>query len=291
MPEATLPPLREVIERHGLRADKRLGQHFILDPAILARIVALASDLQSGPVVEIGPGPGGLTRALLDAGAQELIAVERDPRCVEALRDLEIWAQGRLRVVEADALDWDGLGRLRDVTIVANLPYNIATPLLLGWFGHLEAIRAMVLMFQKEVGDRLRASPNSKAYGRLSVMTQWLCRVRRGFELPPGAFSPPPKVSSTVIGLEPQDRLPSAADRQLMAKLTQAAFGQRRKMIKSALRSFTPEPLPLLQRAGIEPTARAEQLDLGAFVRLLEAAQDLPPDPASRSGENAPRID
>lgn len=280
-----------MIARHNLRADKRLGQHFLLDPAILKKIVSLAPDLSQGTVLEIGPGPGGLTRALLDGGAHRLLAVERDPRCVAALRDLEHAEDGRLEVIEGDALHWQGLADLEQVTIVANLPYNVATPLLLQWFDHLDAIRVMVLMFQKEVGDRLLAEPGTKAYGRLSVMTRWLCEVRRGFDLPPGAFSPPPKVSSSVVVMVPRPGGPPARDRALMSRLTAAAFGQRRKMLRSSLKSLTAAPLQLLTMAGVDPDLRAERLDLAAFLRLLEAAKATPHNAANVSGESAPRID
>ncbi|MEO1019715.1 MAG: 16S rRNA (adenine(1518)-N(6)/adenine(1519)-N(6))-dimethyltransferase RsmA, partial [Pseudomonadota bacterium] len=275
MPDESLPALREVIAAYGLRAEKRLGQHFLLDPAILKKIVALAPEIAAGTVLEIGPGPGGLTRALLAGGAERIIAIERDKRCVLALRSLEAWAAGRLQIVEADAVQWDGLKDLEEVTIVANLPYNIATPLLMRWFDHLDVIRSMVLMFQKEVGDRLVAEPGTKAYGRLSVMSQWLCDVRRGFDLPPGAFVPPPQVTSSIVLMKPKTTIASAPARQLMAQLTSAAFGQRRKMLRSSLKSFTEAPLALLDQAGIDPNLRAERLDLDAFLRLHAAARAL----------------
>ena len=223
-------------------------------------------------MLEIGPGPGGLTRALLAAGVERLVAVERDPRLVPQLRELEARAAGRLEVLEADALELDpcAIAPGRRVRIVANLPYNVATPLLIGWLGRLACVELMVLMFQKEVALRLAAAPGTADYGRLAVMAQLLCRVERLFDLPPAAFTPPPKVSSSVVRLSPLPEQPPAELRATLALLTRAAFGQRRKMLRSSLRAFAPDPLPLLAEAGIEPTRRAEELAVGQFRRLAE---------------------
>lgn len=222
--------------------------------------------------MEIGPGPGGLTRALLDAGAREVIAVERDPRCLAALRDLEQGARGRLRLIEADALEVD-LATLggRPVTIVANLPYNVGTALLLRWLGELERIDGMTLMFQREVAERLVAAPASKAYGRLSVLVQWLCAAEIVFHLPARAFVPPPKVASSVVRLRPRPEPLAVAERGALERVLAAAFGQRRKMLRQSLKSLGVAIDPLLERAGLAGTARAEEIDVAGFCRLAEA--------------------
>ena len=256
--------------RLGLAADKRLGQHFLFDPSILRRIAAAAGELAGAEVLEVGPGPGGLTRALLAAGAARVVAVERDPRFVEHLQGLAAESAGRLELVAADALEVDpcALARGGSLRIVANLPYNVATPLLFGWLERLSCIERMVLMFQKEVALRLAAAPGGGDYGRLAVMAQSLCRVERLFDLPPAAFTPPPKVSSSVVRLTPLPEQPSPALRATLAELARAAFGQRRKMLRASLRGVTPDPLALLAAAGIEPTRRAEELDVGQFQLL-----------------------
>jgi 16S rRNA (adenine1518-N6/adenine1519-N6)-dimethyltransferase len=260
----------------GLFADKRLGQHFLFDPSILRRIAAAAGDLQGVEVLEVGPGPGGLTRALLDAGAARLIVVERDPRFVAHLQVLAAAAGDRLEIRATDALEVDpcALARGSRLRIVANLPYNVATPLLFGWFDRLACIGLMVLMFQKEVALRLTAAPVSSDYGRLAVMAQSLCRVERLFDLPAAAFTPPPKVSSSVVRLTPRPDQPAAELRTTLAELTRAAFGQRRKMLRASLRGFTPDPLALLAAADIDPTKRAEELDIGHFHRLAVLHRD-----------------
>jgi 16S rRNA (adenine1518-N6/adenine1519-N6)-dimethyltransferase len=223
-------------------------------------------------VVEVGPGPGGLTRALLAAGPARLIAIERDARFVARLRALEAESAGRLLIVEADALavdpgDWAGAAPVR---IVANLPYNVATPLLFGWLDRLDAIGLMVLMFQKEVALRLVAQPSSAEYGRLTVMAQLLCRVERLFDLPPAAFTPPPKVSSSVVRLTPRPDRPPPELCRAIAAVTRAAFGQRRKMLRSSLRSLGQDTAALLAAAGIDGSRRAEELTLAEFHRLAE---------------------
>jgi 16S rRNA (adenine1518-N6/adenine1519-N6)-dimethyltransferase len=260
-----------VIERFQLRADKRLGQHFLLDPQLLARIVRTAGDLRGRTVLEIGPGPGGLTRALLAAGAGRVIAIERDPRCVAALAELAA-APGCLDVIEADALRFDvarlGAGHL---VAVANLPYNIATPLLLLWLDRIELFEAMVLMFQREVAERLAAAPGTAAYGRLSVIVQWLCEVRIALHLPGRAFVPPPQVSSSVVQLMTRPRPLARADKRILERVLAAAFGQRRKMLRVSLKSLTADPIALLEAAGVPPTARAEEIDVAGFCSLARS--------------------
>lgn len=288
MPEAApaLPPLREVIARHGLRARKALGQHFLLDLNLTGRIAravgeflpGAAGDLTRGSVIEVGPGPGGLTRALLAAGARHVIAIEKDARCIAALAELVAAYPGRLEVIEGDALELDAasLGTAPR-RIVANLPYNVATPLLLRWLTCLvaepAAFAGLVLMFQKEVAGRLTARPDGKAYGRLSVMTQWLCEVEALFDLPPRAFTPPPKVTSTVVGLRPRPRPLAPALQPLLERVTAAAFGQRRKMLRQSLKSLGVDVVELLAKAGVPETARAEELNVEAFCALARALE------------------
>ena len=266
---AALPPLRDVIKAWQLDADKRLGQHFLLDLNLTAKIARAAGDLKGVTAIEIGPGPGGLTRALLESAASHVIAVERDPRCVAALQSLVETAQGRLTVIHRDALEVD-LAALAPGprAIVANLPYNVATPLLIGWLKQASAFASMTLMFQREVALRLTAEPRSKDYGRLSIMTQWLTEASLVFDLPPAAFTPPPKVVSSVVRLTPRNMGPDEPSFAAMERVVAAAFAQRRKMLRAGLRGFTPEPIALLEAAGIDPTARAEELDIDAF-RIL----------------------
>jgi 16S rRNA (adenine1518-N6/adenine1519-N6)-dimethyltransferase len=267
-----LAPLRQVIERHGLRADRRLGQHFLLDPAILRRIALAAGDLSGRTVLEVGPGPGGLTRALLAAGASRVVAIERDPRCIAALAELAGDTQGRLELIEADALSID-LADLTSarLTIVANLPYNVGTALLLRWLDRLERVESLTLMFQREVAERLVAAPRSRSYGRLSVLVQWLCEARLLMHLPAGAFLPPPKVASSLIRLTPRPSPLAPAARPALERVLAAAFGQRRKMLRSSLKSLTPQPEALLTRADVPGSARAEEIDILGFCRLARA--------------------
>ena len=266
---AALPPLREVIKAWQLDADKRLGQHFLLDLNLTAKIARAAGDLMGVTVIEIGPGPGGLTRALLESAAEKVIAVERDPRCVAALQSVVDAAQGRLTVIHDDALRVDlALLAPGPKAIVANLPYNVATPLLIGWLKQASVFAGMTLMFQREVALRLVAEPRSKDYGRLSVMTQWLTEATLVFDLPAAAFTPPPKVVSSIVRLTPRIMGPDEPSFVAMERVVAAAFGQRRKMLRAGLRAFTPEPIALLEAAGIDPTARAEELDVDAFRRL-----------------------
>lgn len=271
-PGPALPPLRDVIARHGLGARKSLGQHFLLDLNLTGRIARAAGDIVHGTVIEIGPGPGGLTRALLAAGARRVIAIERDERCLAALAEIAAAWPGRLEVVAADALALP-VHELGDAPrrICANLPYNIATALLLGWLRHATAFASMTLMFQKEVAGRLVAPPGGAAYGRLAVAAQWRARVRRLFDVDRRAFTPPPKVESSVIELIPREAPLAPADPDLLEQVTAAAFGQRRKMLRQSLRSLGQDAEALLAAAGIAATRRAEELSIEEFCALARA--------------------
>lgn len=272
-----LPPLREVIAAHELRAKKALGQNFLCDLNLTYKIARAAGDIGDLAVIEIGPGPGGLTRGILQAGAKELIAVEFDPRAVTALQPLVEAAAGRLRVVEGDALQID-LRRLvpegTAYAIIANLPYNIATPLLVGWlrqiYDHPGSIAHMTLMFQREVADRITAAPGGKTYGRLAVLSQWLCAAHRVFDVPPEAFTPPPKVTSSIVHLVPRALSGPQPRFEMVEAVTAAAFGQRRKMLRAALKPFP----GLLEAAGIDGSLRAEQLSVADFLKLAQFAGD-----------------
>ena len=270
-----LPPLREVIRRHGLIAKKSLGQNFLLDLNLAARIARAAGALAGTTVVEIGSGPGGLTRALLALGADRVIAVERDERAIAALHEIAERYPGRLDVVPADALTFDPRPRLdhRPARIVANLPYNIATALLVSWVC-VEPwppwYDAAILMFQREVAQRIVAAPGSKSYGRLSVLVQWRCEARILFDVNPSAFVPPPKVTSSLVRLLPR-AAPLHCDRKLLESVTQAAFGQRRKMLRQSLRSLGVDVPALLAAADLSPTARAEEIPIEGFVSLARA--------------------
>ncbi len=270
-PPPDLPPLKDVIRRHGLAARKSLGQHFLLDLNLTARIARAAGDLDGATVVEVGPGPGGLTRALLDTPADRVIAIEKDSRAVAALAELADAYPGRLEIIEGDALETD-TSRLGDAPrhIVANLPYNVATPLLVGWLKRIDAFASLTLMFQKEVADRLIASPGSRDYGRLSVLTQWLTIPERAFNVRREAFTPPPKVASTVVVLRPRPRPLAPAEFSAIEAVTAAAFGQRRKMLRQSLKSLGLD----LEAIGIPPTARAEELTVEQFCALARAHRD-----------------
>lgn len=281
-PIAALPPLRSVIAEHGLAARKSLGQHFLLDLNLTRRIARCAGDLASGTVIEVGPGPGGLTRALLLEGAQRVVAIEKDHRCRDALAPLIQAAGGRLTLVEADALTVEptDLGPAPR-TIVANLPYNVGTALLTAWLQRLAqepgCLDGLILMFQREVAERLIATPRSKAYGRLAVLTQWLCRADIAFDVPATAFTPPPKVVSSVVRLQPRPAPLAPCGLRSLERVTAAAFGQRRKMLRQSLKSLGTPPGSLLAAAGLPETARAEELsveDFCALARALEAARD-----------------
>ena len=264
---APLPPLREVIARHGLSARRSLGQHFLLDPALAARIARAAGPLAGRHVIEVGAGPGGLTRALLASEAESILAIEVDPRAVGALEELAAHAPGRLRILAADARTLDLAALVPPPRqIIANLPYNIGTSLLIGWLHQADAFEQMTLMFQEEVAQRIIAAPSSAAYGRLSVLAQFLCDVRLVLRLSPQAFVPPPKVSSAVVQLRPRRPLPDARLREALERLTAAAFGQRRKMLRRTLAPLGGEAL--LARAGISGERRAESLSVGEFAQL-----------------------
>jgi len=278
---ASLPPLREVIARHKLSARRALGQHFLLDSNLTARIVRAAGDVRACNIYEVGPGPGGLTRALLAAGAKRVVAVERDTRCRDALAELQVAYPGRLDVIQGDALAIDEREVIdAPAAVVANLPYNISTALLLKWLQTPATFTAFTLMFQKEVAERLAAPPGTKTYGRLSVMTQWRGTVVKHFDIPPRAFVPPPKVVSTVIGLRPRSESPNDAGWPAMERVVAAAFGQRRKMLRSSLRGLVADPGRLLDDAGIAGTRRAEDLDIEAFRALARTYERDQPQPA-----------
>ena len=269
---ADLPPLRETIATHGLDARKRFGQHFLLDLNLTRRIARAAGALGDGTTIEVGPGPGGLTRALLLEGAARVVAIEVDPRAIDALRELREASDGRLEVIEGDAL------QIQPATlgpaprrIVANLPYNISTALLIRWLHAANDVADMVLMFQKEVVDRLSAKPRTKDYGRLSVLAQHVCEVRRLFDVPPSAFVPPPKVVSSVAHLTPRPAAERLANLAPLERITAAAFGQRRKMLRGALAGTFADPIATLEGLGLSPTARAEELSVADFVRLAAA--------------------
>ncbi len=268
-----LPPLREVIERHGLQAKKALGQNFLLDLNLTGKIARAAGDLAQATVIEVGPGPGGLTRALLFNGARRVVAVERDERCLAALAEISDHYPGRLEVISGDALktDFAALAHGETVKIVANLPYNIGTELLVRWLT-VEPwppfYASMTLMFQREVAERIVASPGSHAYGRLGVLAGWRTQAAIAFDVPPQAFTPPPKVTSSVVHLVPRTT-PLPADVKRLSRVTEAAFGQRRKMLRQSVKSLGGEAL--LAKAGIDPTRRAETLSVEEFIRLANA--------------------
>lgn len=264
-----LPPIRAVLEAHDLRARKSLGQHFLLDLNVTRRIVREAALPEAATVIEVGPGPGGLTRALLEAPIRELIVIERDARFAELLQDLLPFAGGRLTVVEGDALSVDaGALGTPPRAIVANLPYNISTPLLIGWLRQVAAFHNLTLMFQREVAERLIAAPGTKAYGRLSVLTQWCAETEILFHLPARAFTPPPKVASSVVQLAPRGSQPPRHLFDAMERVTAAAFGQRRKMLRRSLGTLGLDTMALLDNCGIDGERRAESLSVTEFARL-----------------------
>ena len=265
----TLPPLREVIARHGLKASKALGQNFLLDEQLLGRIAAIPGDLADKAVLEIGPGPGGLTRALLRAGAR-VTAIEMDRRCLPALAELEAAFPGRLRVIEADALALDHDALMGEpYAVIANLPYNVGTALLVRWLSG-EAWppkwTSLTLMFQLEVAQRIVAEPGSGAYGRLAVLAQFRSQARMAMKVHRSAFTPPPKVMSAVVHVTPNE-MPARVSAKTLERLTEAAFGQRRKMLRQSLKAV-PRALESLDALGIEPTRRAETLSVAEFVDL-----------------------
>ena len=267
-----LPPLREVIRRHGLTPKKSLGQNFLFDLNLTARIARAAEPLENITIVEIGPGPGGLTRALLALGARRVVAVERDQRAIAALEEIGARYPGQLEIVAGDALRIDPRDQLgpERARVVANLPYNIATALLIGW---LTAepwppwYDSLLLMFQREVAERIVATPGSKSYGRLSVLAGWRTEAKLLFDVAPSAFVPPPKVTSSVVRLTPRP-VPLACQSIALQRVTEAAFGQRRKMLRQSLKTLGVDAGALLSEAGIEPTARAEEIPVEGFVAL-----------------------
>lgn len=267
-----LPPLRQVIADHGLSARKSLGQNFLLDLNLTAKIARQAGDLSECDVLEIGPGPGGLTRGLLSEGARKVLAIEKDTRCIPALEEVAAAYPGRLEIINGDALEIDPLAHLRPpVRVAANLPYNVGTELLVRWLTPPEwppFWQSLTLMFQREVAERIVAQPGSKAYGRLAILSQWRSDAKIVLSLPPGAFTPPPKVSSAVVHLNalPEPRFPAKA--ATLSRVVAAAFNQRRKMLRAALKGVAPDIEDRLIAAGIKPTERAEQVPLEAFCAL-----------------------
>ncbi|MEO3413302.1 16S rRNA (adenine(1518)-N(6)/adenine(1519)-N(6))-dimethyltransferase RsmA [Roseovarius sp. CAU 1744] len=267
-----LPPLRQVIAAHDLAARKSLGQNFLLDLNLTAKIARQAGDLSQCDVLEIGPGPGGLTRGLLAEGARRVLAVEKDARCLPALDQIAQAAPGRLQVINADALDLDPLAYLTPpIRVAANLPYNIGTELLVRWLTPPDwppFWQSLTLMFQREVAERIVAQPGSKAYGRLAVLAQWRCEARIVMTLPPDAFTPPPKISSAVVHLAALPEPRFEADQKLLEMVVARAFNQRRKMLRAALKGLTPDIEDRLIAAGIKPTDRAETVGLEQFCAL-----------------------
>lgn len=275
-----LPPLRDVVARHDLAPRKALGQNFLFDLNLTGKIARSAGPLKDVTVIEVGPGPGGLTRALLAEGARKVVAIERDERCLAALAEISAACPGRLHVEAGDALeaDYQALARAHGdggpVRIVANLPYNIATPLLTNWIEDKSwppFWDRLVLMFQREVAERIVATPKERAdYGRLGVLCGWRTQARILFDVPAAAFTPPPKVTSSIVEIAPRAE-PLACEMAMLARVTQAAFGQRRKMLRQSLKSLGVDPLPLLEAAGLLQTARAEEIDVPGFVALAQA--------------------
>ncbi len=265
----TLPPLRDIIAKYDLKAQKKLGQNFLLDSNITDKIARLAGDLDGKTVFEIGPGPGGLTRSLLQTNATKIIVVEFDPRAVKALEELKAVYGARLEIIQGDALDMDLTNLAQGPrAIVANLPYNIATTLLIGWLRQIReipgAFDSMTLMFQKEVAERIAAKPNTKAYGRLAVISQWLTEPKKVYDLPSSAFTPPPKVSSAVVHFMPKVLAADVPSFDAVGAVTAAAFGQRRKMVRSSLKDYA----DTFEALGIDPEKRSENLDISHFVAM-----------------------
>jgi 16S rRNA (adenine1518-N6/adenine1519-N6)-dimethyltransferase len=268
----TLPPLREVIATHGLSARKSLGQNFLLDLNLTAKIARQAGDLTGCDVLEIGPGPGGLTRGLLSEGARHVLCIEKDSRCLPALQEIAQTYPGKLTVMEGDALEIDPLAHLTPpIRVAANLPYNVGTELLVRWLTPPQwppFWQSLTLMFQREVAERIVAQPGTKAYGRLAILAQWRSEARIAMQLPPAAFTPPPKVSSGVVHLTalPEPRFP--ADPAVLSRVVAAGFNQRRKMLRASLKGIAPDIEDRLLAAGIKPTDRAEQIPLEGFCAL-----------------------
>lgn len=277
MTDDGLPPLRDVIAQFGLAAKKSLGQNFLFDLNLTRRIARAAAPLEGFTIVEVGPGPGGLTRALLMEGAGHIIAIERDARAIAALEEVRAAYPGRLTILEGDALavDWPTLVQ-GPAKIVANLPYNIATALLTGWLATPAWppwFSSLTLMFQKEVAERIVARPGGKDYGRLSILCQYRCQAAKLFDVNRSAFTPPPKVTSSIVQLLPRTAPSPACDIVALERVTAAAFGQRRKMLRSSLRTLVHEPEALLAKAAIEPELRAEQIPVEGFAKLAALIQ------------------
>ena len=274
-----LPPLREVIASHGLSARKSLGQNFLLDLNLTAKIARQAGDLTGCDVLEIGPGPGGLTRGLLAEGARHVVAIEKDERCISALAEIAAHYPGRLTVLEGDALKIDPMEHLNPpVRVVANLPYNVGTELLVRWLTPDEwppYWTSLTLMFQKEVAQRITAECGSKAYGRLSILAQWRCQVRMAMQIPPEAFTPPPKVTSAVVHLERREVPLYDADAKVLERVVAKAFGQRRKMLRASLKGLVPDVEDVLRSVGIKPTDRAENISVEQFCALARTVAAL----------------
>ena len=271
-----LPPLREVIREHGLSALKSLGQNFLLDLNLTSKIARTAGRLDEMTVVEVGPGPGGLTRAILALGARRVIAIERDARCIAALTQVAAHYPGRLDIIEGDALETDYRALVPEgghAALIANLPYNIATPLLIGWLSTdpwPPWYESLTLMFQREVAERIVAAPGEDHYGRLAILTGWRAQARIAFDVPPSAFVPAPKVTSSVVHLVPR-AAPLPCSLKALERVTEAAFGQRRKMLRQSLKSLGVDVMELLAATGIEPTERAERVPVEGFVALANA--------------------
>lgn len=272
MSEDGLPPLREVIETYGLQAKKALGQNFLLDLNLTRKIARAAGDLSECDVLEIGPGPGGLTRALLMEGARKVVAIERDPRCLPALAEIAAAYPGRLEVIEGDALKFDPSAHLSDpIKIVANLPYNVGTELLIRWINRPSwppFWKSLTLMFQREVAQRIVAAPGDKAYGRLGVLANWRTDSRIVFDVPPHAFTPAPKVTSSIVHLKALETARFDANVKKLEQVTGKAFGQRRKMLRASLKGMLPDPVSMLTSLDIDPTRRAETLSLEEFCAI-----------------------
>ena len=271
----TLPPLRDVIRDHDLKARKSLGQNFLLDLNLTAKIARIAGDLSQADVLEVGPGPGGLTRGLLAEGARRVLAIEKDSRCIPALAQIAAHYPGRLEVIEGDALAIDPVAHLTPpIRVAANLPYNVGTELLVRWLTPPDwppFWQSLTLMFQREVAERIVAAPGSKAYGRLALLAQWRCDARIVMTLPPEAFTPPPKISSAVVHLTALPAPRFEADAAVLERVVAKAFNQRRKMLRAALKGLAPDIEGLLESAGIEPTQRAETVTLKQFCALARA--------------------
>lgn len=271
-----IPSPKEIVDSFGLRAKKSLGQNFLLDLNITTKITNNAGNLSGKNVIEIGPGPGGLTQALLNTSANHVYAIEKDDRFISAFEPILKAYESKFTIIHTDAMKVD-ITQICEAprSIIANLPYNIATPLLIGWLGKIEHIDSMTLMFQKEVAERICAKPRTKPYGRVSIISQWLCDCEIRFDLPPEAFTPAPKVTSSIVHFTPRERNDNVAF-ETMEKITHAAFGQRRKTLRKSLSSLTKERTDeVLEKAGIEPRMRAEELSIDQFIILAQSYEEL----------------